>query len=145
MKVFTEKEVEGRQSVMLEQFVNQIILEANCLLNMINTGVIPSALKDHKVGLNNKSLEAFYQNKVDILGNVVDENQKLQKIVDSLPNDTLIKQAEYCQTVVRPQLRNVRNFVDQLERVVDADIWPFPSYQSMLYDHHTQGEDSVTL
>jgi len=35
---------------------------------MISTGVVPSALKDHRVGLNNKSLEQFYQNKIDLIG-----------------------------------------------------------------------------
>ena len=81
MKIFTVEELTGRQNVMLEQLVNQIILEANCFLNMINTGIIPNSLKDHKTGLNNIHLEKFYQNKIDLLGNIVEENQKLSDMI----------------------------------------------------------------
>jgi len=145
MKVFTENEVEGRQVVMLEQFVNQIVLEGNCLLNMISTGVVPCALKDHKVGLNNKSLEQFYQNKIDLIGKIIDENNKLQEVVNGLPKEDLNKQADYCQLMIRPALKNVRELCDKLERITDEDVWPFPSYQAMVYDHHTQGESETTL
>jgi len=44
---------------------------------------------------------------------------------------------------IRPLLNSIRIYVDELERMTES--WPFPSYQAMVYDHHTQGADERKL
>jgi len=143
MKVFTEYEVQGRQNVLFEQFINQIILEANCFYNMVHQGVIPAVLKDCKSIIKNNEIEKYFQFKLDLLAKVISETLVLKGLIDNLPEDDLSQQADHCQQKIRPLLNGIRSYVDELERMTEN--WPYPSYQSMVYDHHSQGEDETKL
>ena len=40
--------------------------------------------------------------------------------------------------VVKPQMEAVRELSDAAERLVEADLWPFPKYSELLF-HHQSG------
>jgi len=144
MKIFTEHELKARKNILIEQFVNQIVLEANTLLKMINTGVVPSVLKSLNDKLDDKALDEYINQRKILLSQTVSNTQKLQQIMEKLPSD-LSEQAHYCQHTIRPQLRAIREKCDELEKICDSHLWPYPSYLELLYDHHHQGEDEVEL
>jgi glutamine synthetase len=41
--------------------------------------------------------------------------------------------AEFCRDKVIPTMCELRQFVDELEMNVDADLWPLPTYAEMLF------------
>ena len=43
------------------------------------------------------------------------------------------KQAEACRDTVIPAMDSLRQVADELETVVDADLWPLPTYAEMLF------------
>ena len=43
------------------------------------------------------------------------------------------KQAEYYRGVVIEAMSKVRRAADQLEAIVDAELWPLPTYAEMLF------------
>jgi glutamine synthetase len=43
------------------------------------------------------------------------------------------KQAEDYKDSVIPAMQAVRQSADELEKIVDADLWPLPSYAEMLF------------
>ena len=44
-----------------------------------------------------------------------------------------IKRAKECHNKVIPEMTAVRKAADELERIVDAKLWPLPSYAEMLF------------
>jgi len=144
LKIFNPHELECRSHVLYESFIKQVQLEANCLIDMLDTGVIPSCIEDLSVGQNVKSSKAFgkiVSEKDRMYSSLVDENDKLRELYEKFPEDAKIKdQAEYCDKKIRPQMVKVRAVCDKVERMVSEKLWPFPKYDSILYDHHVQGE-----
>ena len=41
--------------------------------------------------------------------------------------------AEFCRDKVIPAMCDLRQFADELEMNVDADLWPLPTYAEMLF------------
>ena len=44
-----------------------------------------------------------------------------------------ITEAEHCLHKIVPAMEELRSIVDTLEVMVAEDLWPFPSYQHMLF------------
>lgn len=47
-----------------------------------------------------------------------------------------MQEAEHLCDVVKPQMAKVRAAVDKAEGLMDAELYPYPSYETMLYSHH---------
>jgi len=145
MKIYSEHELKSRKNILLEQFVNQIVLEAQTVLNMINTGIVPCVLGTlTKYEINDKNIEESHKKRKDLLSQLIERTKKLDSCLKSLPTG-LMEQAEYCMNVVRPNMRGIRELADELEKITDSHVWPFPSYLELIYDHHYQGENEVSL
>eukprot|EP00913_Durusdinium_trenchii_P010692 g10032.t1 len=46
------------------------------------------------------------------------------------------QEATFLCDVVKPQMERLRLAVDTAEGVMDAELYPYPSYETMLYSHH---------
>ncbi len=42
-------------------------------------------------------------------------------------------EAQFCRDNMIPAMKSVRKVADELEMVVDADMWPLPTYAEMLF------------
>ena len=131
--VFTEKELEARQEVMFEKYTNDITIEANCLVNMMETGVLPACAKD----LANYQGTDLGTKRAAIYKQLETATDELQSMYENLPEGSPNDQARYCVDVIKPQLAAVRDLSDTAERLVEADLWPFPKYADILYAHQT--------
>jgi len=38
--------------------------------------------------------------------------------------------------VVKPKMEELRKLVDEAEGLMAADLYPYPTYEAMLYHHH---------
>lgn len=132
-KVFTSDEVDARQEIMAERLATDIVIEADCMVNMINTGVLPACAKDLRdfdgtgLGASRKALYSSVEKSV----------QELKTVVDDIPGDAL-EAASYAQYKIRPAMEGARSKADAAEELVNAEYWPFPKYKDMLFDHHSQ-------
>lgn len=132
--VFTPVELEARQEIMYEAYVNTLGIEAQCLLNMQETGIIPALAQDLK-NYEGTRLGAKREGVYSALEIAVDE---LQRIFNDMPETTPAEQARYSVDVLKPQMEAVRELSDAAERLCDAGLWPFPKYDEILY-HHQSG------
>jgi len=48
----------------------------------------------------------------------------------------LEEQAEYLCKEVKPQMDALRKRADDAEDLMDKSVYPFPTYEQMLYRHH---------
>eukprot|EP00514_Thraustochytrium_sp_LLF1b_P003032 CAMPEP_0184523674 /NCGR_PEP_ID=MMETSP0198_2-20121128/9028_1 /TAXON_ID=1112570 /ORGANISM="Thraustochytrium sp., Strain LLF1b" /LENGTH=718 /DNA_ID=CAMNT_0026914757 /DNA_START=136 /DNA_END=2292 /DNA_ORIENTATION=+ len=134
-KVFKEREVKARKNIYLEKYTETLLIEANCLIDMMETGVLPACAEDLAVYGHSKLLKGDRGEVYDALRESVDN---LVDAIDAVPHDgSLEEQAQYCLEVVIPASNAVRSKADQTERLVAKDLWPYPSYQDILFNHHT--------
>lgn len=149
MKVLNRLELECRSNVMYDQFVHQTLLEADCMLNMITTGVYPAMYKDLSIyqndQFNSKFLESgdYVKDKKNLYNTLIKENQKLNSMYlhSKTIKDDILKISDFCEKEIKPQMMIVREVCDKVERNVSDDLWPFPKYTNILFDHHSHAED----
>ncbi len=150
-KVLNEKELEGRTEVRLETYIMKIQIEARILGDLSLNHIIPTAIKyqsslmDNVKGLKElydkttydelaearlKLIKTISQHVSTIKSNVfkmIETRKKINKI-----EDTRKKAGEYSTKIV-PFLEKIRYYVDELEMMVDDEMWPLPKYRELLF------------
>jgi len=131
--IYTKEETEARQEVMLENYITSLKIEAETMVQMVDTAIVPACAKDlKKTPFMNKK---FADTRKTAYEAILTETTKLKS---QLANhaDTLEKEASFLCDVVKPQMEKLRGTVDRAEGLMDADLYPYPSYETMLYSHH---------
>lgn len=140
--VLSERELESRLEIYLEQYCLSIDVEANLTLEMATTSIFPAAIRYQNelasTCANLKTLD--YEFDTDTLDQITTLVKSLQTSLAELKaamaepgSDDLLAEARHCCDVVLPAMNRVRLFADELEGVVADDLWPLPTYQEMLF------------
>ena len=138
MGVFTPQEVEARQSILFSKYAEVILMEANCLMNICNNGILPACARDLA---SYHGMERLAGDRAAIYESLSSELAVLSNLVDAAPhNDGEHKLARYCVDVIKPQMEVLRVFIDGAERKVSKDIWPYPTYHDILFTTQYMGE-----
>ena len=144
-KILTKQELGARAEILLEGYAASINIEALTTLNIAKRQIMPACVEysgriasslsiitdaGATCGTMQKSLEKVC-GLIDDLGQGI---EALEAAVDkaqsiSKPNT----QARSYRDAVIPAMGKVRQAADTLETLVDADLWPLPSYAEMLF------------
>jgi len=68
---------------------------------------------------------------------IVSETKKLRDVFAAKPHDDLAKEAEYLCNMVKPQMEKVREVVDKAEGFLQKGLYPYPTYEDLIYSHHS--------
>lgn len=132
--------VEARQNVLFENYANTIMLEAKTMLNMLQGGVLPACARDLSSTNGAKlpaNLSAFAASKTAAYEALAAETARLDKAINSASGDT--PQAEaFAARDVLGQMETTRAVADKVERLVPTDLWPYPKYEELFYEHHSE-------
>jgi len=145
--ILTETEVRSRYEVKLEKYNKLINIEARTMKRMVRQMYLPAIrnfaaelaedvwkVKQVVVGADMKPHE-------ELLKRLVNDMRTICTLVDRLDEthhaarDTEDQQDaanQYAHTVI-PIMDELREVVDNLEKVVDAKYWPVPSYNEILF------------
>ena len=143
--VLTPAELKARTEILLEAYSMQINIEAGTTLSMAKRQILPSCIDyssrlagavtavsgagvDPQVQL---SLLKKVNTLITDLQNGIDDLEAAKAKANGI--DKAEKQAEACRDAVIPAMAVVRAAADELETIVDADLWPLPSYAEMLF------------
>mmetsp|Transcript_14290 Transcript_14290/g.24791 ORF Transcript_14290/g.24791 Transcript_14290/m.24791 type:complete len:716 (-) Transcript_14290:180-2327(-) len=134
LKIYTKEETEARQEVMLENYIGCLTIEADTMISMVDTGIVPACAKDLKKCeyMSSKISEprkAAYEK-------IVDELEKLKACLDAKPHGDLEKEAVYLCEKVKVQMGSLREAVDAAESMMESSLYPYPTYEQMIYSHH---------
>jgi len=133
MQVYSPEECDARQEVMLESYNTTLDVEVNTLVRMIETGILPACAADMGKYVGLKALagerDATYTA-------VKKETDKLKDLFSKKPHE-LAAEATYLCEKVKPQMAAVRAAVDKAEGLIDKDIYPYPTYEQLIYSHHS--------
>ncbi len=135
--VLSESELVARQSVQVENFYKLLAIEAKTCLNMLQTIYMPAiaaqmtdicgTIASIKASGITAGLKAATQ-KAEAIGMLYDElPAKVNALKDAIERDS--------SCAMRAAMEDARTTVDALEALVDADLWPVPTYAQMLNIH----------
>lgn len=144
-KVLSKEELHARQEILFENYCMSIGIEAKAMLNIASRQILPAAIKySERVavaaaavkqsGVDAKSHEEELGKICGYIADLRDSLAKLDKAVCKVSDiDNAKKQAVGYRDVVIPVMADLRAAADALEVVVDAELWPLPTYAEMLF------------
>ena len=147
--IFSERELRARYEVLEENYLMKIDIEARILNEMVQNQVIPAAIEYQNklitnvkgaldVGVAKKALKSQIGLIQSISGHINDIKRKsdeMTKIRHSMHGRNLNTTDEaiaYCKEV-KPFFDDIRRHADELELLVDNEIWPLPKYRELLF------------
>jgi glutamine synthetase len=135
--VLSERELESRYEVFLEQYVTTLNIEGETAADMARTLMLPAALQylalldDAEGGAGVKRLEKEISGLVD---EFVERIFALEEANVGHPvTEDFLEAAKYVQAAVIPAMEAVREVADRLERIVPDSLWPLPKYSEILF------------
>ena len=147
-EVFTRKELESRVEIEYEAYAKAINIEAKAMIDIAGKSIIPAVIRyttrlaDSIIKLKTAmaDIEPYAQSSI-----LIDVNEHLKSAKLALEN--LIKlmdgagdivgvdsHARYMREVIVPAMEELRKPIDELEMIVDKDLWPMPSYGDLLFE-----------
>ncbi len=142
-QVLSKRELNSRYHIQLEQFNTKKLIEADTLLSMGKTLVLPAVLRHQTMVANAVTATASAGGSVEdeqmILSEISRAGNSLRRslhVLDELrekvPADE-IKAGLYITNTLVPQAKKCRAACDMVEGLVADDIWPLPTYREMLF------------
>ena len=135
--VLSERELDARYEVFVEQYVAKLNIEAETTFSMAKTMLLPAAIRylgELGVAGSSKGIEAIRREVAGLLDAFVERIAALESANTSHPEDgDPLDAARYVQHTVVPAMSAVRDIADKLERVVPDSLWPLPKYSEILF------------
>ncbi|MES2305682.1 MAG: glutamine synthetase III [Gemmatimonadota bacterium] len=141
--VLTKAEVESRYHIAVEKWVKQLTIEAETMIAMARTMILPAALRQQtEIADAVTTTEAAGVDCIDsvkalehFVGLVTDARAALVTLEMAAAHDDEdpMKHAQHIKAKVRPAMATLRTAVDALENHVADDLWPMPTYRKLLF------------
>ena len=131
--VLSERELESRHEVFLEQYVTKLNIEAETAASIARTMLLPAAAR-HLTMLLEAQLTELAGEASDLIAEFAEAIKALESanLAENQPPD-LAKHAEFMRDTVIPAMASVREAADKLEKIVADDLWPLPKYAEILF------------
>ncbi len=140
--VLSPVELASRFEIYSEQYILAIDVEAKLVVSMSKTGIYPavvkylselsatiSSLKSNGIELDNERLVKI----AALLASMMEIVDKLGVAINQHDFSTPEEHMHFCAKTIRPLMDEVRHYADALEGEIADELWPYPTYQEMLF------------
>ncbi|MGI6664879.1 MAG: glutamine synthetase III [Christensenellaceae bacterium] len=145
--IYSAAEIASREEVLIEAYTKALNIEALTAVDIARTQILPAALTYQKGlldGLNAKkavgialSTDAEKEILSVLSGHINDLHNRIglleSAIARATAKDTSLAVAQAFSGEVTDAMNALRATADALETMVDAALWPFPTYSDILY------------
>jgi glutamine synthetase len=131
-KVLSERELESRFEVMVEQYITRVNIEAETAASIARTMLLPAAIR-HLADLKAGGHDGLVAETQELVGEFYDAILALEKANVDHPAEEGLELAKYMRDTVVTSMASTRDVADRLERIVADDLWPLPKYSEMLF------------
>jgi glutamine synthetase len=149
--IYTHREIEARNEIKLEKYSTVISIEATVLADIARNHIIPCALNyQNRLIENVRGLKEIFSEKefktlakeqmsmiAEISGHVsiikVEVENLLKQIADAKNAKNSQLMAETFCNKVKPLFDKIRDSSDELEMLVDDELWPMTKYRELLF------------
>jgi glutamine synthetase len=142
--VLSEREIESRKEVAIEQYFMTINIEGETTAQIASTMVLPAAVRylndllasaDRATGLGiePRGIRSTIEQVSGLVDQLRDELDELVRQNAELGGDAVHEKAVHMRDNIIPAMGRVRDVADELEKVIPDDVWPLPTYRDMLF------------
>lgn len=144
--VFTRAELESRVEIQYEAYAKAINIEAKTMIDIAGKQILPAVihytkkLADTIVSVKAAGSKANVQSRLldrtsDLLEAAENALDKLSEVTQNAAQKAEgEEQARYFHDAVMPAMNALRIPVDQLEMIVNKELWPMPSYGDLIFE-----------
>lgn len=150
MKVLTRTEVQARYEVLLENYVKKLQIEARIQGDVCLNHIIPAAVNYHNILMKDilGAKEAFGEEFKSLCSSEISTYRQIAGFINQISTDVeslvesrkkannvpdLSLKAKLYSTEVKDMMDKVRASADQLEMLIDDELWPLPKYRELLF------------
>ena len=132
--VLSQREIESRYEVSLEQYVTKLNIEAETAAAIARTMLLPAGAR-YLALLLEAQLSELASETSDLIATFSTAIKALEtaNLEENQPHGELLEHAKYMQDTVLPAMSDVRVAADKLEKNIADDIWPLPKYAEILF------------
>lgn len=144
--VFTKAELESRVEIQFEAYAKVINIEARSMIDIASKQIIPAVIKytkslaDTVNSVVAAGVEAPVQTELlkETSALLTQTKESLKKLTEVAAQAAAMEageaQARYYYESVMPAMSDLRAPVDELEMIVDKEMWPMPSYGDLIFE-----------
>ena len=144
--IFTKVELESREEIIYETYAKTINIEALTMIDMAGKKIIPAVVKysknlaDTVLAVKEAGADASVQ--ADLLKAVTEKLAAMQKALAALKDaetkagamEDVKAQAFFYKDTVKAIMDELRAPADELEMIVDKELWPIPTYGELMFE-----------
>ena len=149
-KVLNRNEVEARYEVLNETYVKKLQIEARVIGDICLNHVLPAAVKYQNILIENVKgvKEIFGDEYKELCQSEFSTLKKISSYINAITRDVeelvearkkanriadIAQRAKVYSREVKSWMDKVRNSADNLEMLVDDEMWPLPKYRELLF------------
>ena len=148
--VLAQNEIEARFEILNETYVKKLQIEARIIGDICLNHVIPAAVRYQNVLIENvkgikdifgEGYRTFCSAEIDTLKKIstyindisadVDALVEARKVANRIEN--IAERAKVYSHSVKDMMEKVRESADNLEMLIDDEVWPLPKYRELLF------------
>ncbi|HYH81432.1 MAG TPA: glutamine synthetase III [Longimicrobium sp.] len=142
--VLSDRELESRIEVVLDQYFKTVNIEGETAAHIAGTMILPSAVRylndllaaadrGNSLGLASSGITETARNVIGLVDELRPALDELVRQNEELGGDDVKSKSYHMRDNVIPAMNAVRGVVDRLEKIVPDDYWPLPTYREMLF------------
>ena len=144
--VFTESELYSRAEIQYEAYAKAMNIEVKAMLDITAKIIIPAVVRyehelaDTIIAMNTLgTINACERSMLSDIANHVESVKTALNNLKALDTKAVAiedqkAKAEFYKFEVEPAMAKLRKPVDELEMLVDKEVWPMPSYGDLLFE-----------
>jgi len=154
-QILSKPEVVSRQMIAYEEYAKQVVMEANVLLNMSRTIVLPAIVKSQRDFAQSVHAVKTVSDKIEVgeqevtLTEITKLTNSLLLLSKNLANlikedthnehggeggyKTQLERGQFVCSKIIPGMENLREVCDKIEELVDDEYWNLPKYYEILH------------
>ena len=140
--VYNHSEVVSRKDILLENYTKLIAIEANTMIDMAKTQIIPAtfrygesladyALKKKELGVKGIAETDLLRKVSALTDEIAAKTEALEQAMIGLYDNE--HPSYYCRDTIIPAMNELRAAADQLEPMMPQQYQPYPTYADLLY------------
>ncbi|HOO06732.1 MAG TPA: glutamine synthetase III [Ruminococcus sp.] len=144
-RVYSELELKARTEVLLENYSKVINIEALTMIDLVRKKILPAVFRYTKdicdTGASKEAMGITASVEKDLAAKLSSLTEGIyketavleEKVIAAQEQECGLPSARYYRDVVFAQMQTLRCIVDETETNVSEDIWPLPSYTTLLF------------
>ncbi|MFC2106896.1 glutamine synthetase III [Bacteroidota bacterium] len=149
--ILTERELNARYEIMLENYVKKVQIEARVMGDLAKNHIIPTAIRYQNLLVENtqglkdvldaKTYIKLSKNQIQTIKDISEHVSTIKEFIDLMVGErkkanrleSTVDKAFAYKDKVLPYFEKLRYHVDHLELLVDDKEWPLPKYRELLF------------